>query len=57
MACVVHYENHTVKNEQSLSLGKNEYHRLMEAVACRFDLGGGNIHELQSSQIPNKYGK
>ena len=55
MACTVHYENYVDENEQLLPLCTDGYERLVLATACRNELGGGNIHEVQSSQIPKQY--
>ena len=55
MACTIHYENYVDDNEQLLQLEKDGYERLVLAAACRLELGGGNLHELQGSQIPQQY--
>ena len=34
---------------------KEKYDRLLLAVASPLELGGGNLHEVQSSQIPKQY--
>ena len=54
MACTVHYDDYVDPNDQLLHLEKDGYERLVFAAACRRELGGGSIHELQSSQIPKQ---
>ena len=55
MACRVHYDNDIANNEKLNPLSKEKYDRLLLAVASRLELGGGNLHEVQSSQIPRQY--
>lgn len=55
MACIVHYENYVLETEKLLPLTKDGHERLLLAAASRLELGGGNIHEVQSSQIPKMY--
>ena len=55
MACTVHYDNYIDNNEELNPLTKEKYDRLLLAVASPLELGGGNLHEVQSSQIPKQY--
>ena len=55
MACTVHYDNYVDNNEELNPLSKEKHERLLLAVASRLELGGGNLHEVQSSQIPKQY--
>ena len=55
MACIVHYEGYVDKNECAKPLDKKGYERLLLAATYRSKLGGGNCHEVQSSQIPKEY--
>ena len=54
-SCVVHYENYTGENDELLPLDEDKYNRLVSARASRLQLGGGYVHELQSSKIPELF--
>ena len=55
MACTVHYDNYVDHNEKLNPLSKEKYERLLVAVDSRLELGGANLHEVQSSQIPKQF--
>ena len=55
MACTVHYDDYVDPNDQLILLEKDGYERLVLAETCRRELGGGNVHALQSSQIPKQF--
>ena len=55
MACTVHYDDYVAENEQLSPLNNHVYERLVLAADCRRNLGGGNLHEVQSSQISNEF--
>ena len=52
-SCIVHYGAH--EESDLLPLTKEHYERLVEAKKCRCELGGENLHALQSNDIPNLF--
>ena len=54
MACTVHYDNYVDDDEELNQLRKEKHVKLLSAITSRLELGGGNLHEMQSCQIPQQ---
>ena len=55
MAWTVHYGNYVDNNEELNPLSREKYEGLLLAESSRLELGGGILHEVQSSQIRKQY--
>ena len=53
--CIVHYEGYSDKEDKLFSLNNKQYVRLAKAKECRLELGGENLHVLQSNKIPETF--
>ena len=49
--CIIHYST-TMNCDNLISLTKESHQKLSEAKQSRIELGGADIHKIQSDAIP-----
>ena len=55
MLCIVHYQGYCDEYDSLLSVTNDIHARLITAKGCRMQLGGGHMHEVQCSRIPELF--
>ena len=52
--CIVQY-NTTDSSDNLITVTKETHERFIDAKKCRIELGGENIHQIQSDGLPYTY--